>query len=138
MTTWTEACPALLSMEFSKQQYWSGLPFPSPGDLPDPGTEPGSPALQADILPPDPPGKSQLIVLYNQEAVTNLGASQVVLVIKNPPANTGDIRDMGSIPSSGRSPGGGHSNPLQYSGLENPMDSGAWWAPVHSITQSRT
>jgi len=44
---------ALLSMEFFRQEYWSGLPFPSPGDLPDPGIEPGSPALQADALPSD-------------------------------------------------------------------------------------
>ena len=51
-----------------------------------------------------------------------LGASQVVLVVKNPSANAGDIRDTGSIPGSGRSPGGGHSNPLQYSCLENRMD----------------
>ena len=46
------------SMGFSRQEYWSGLPFPSPEDLPDPGTEPGSPALQADALPSEPPGKS--------------------------------------------------------------------------------
>ena len=45
-----------LSMIFSGQEYWSGLPFPSPGDLPDPGIEPGSPALQADALPSEPPG----------------------------------------------------------------------------------
>ena len=44
-------------MEFSRQEYWSGLPFPSPGDLPDPGFAPGSPALQADTLPSEPPGK---------------------------------------------------------------------------------
>ena len=57
--------------------------------------------------------------------------SQVVLVVKNPPANAGDIRDLGSIPVSGRSPGGAHSNPLQCSCLENPIDRGAWWAVVH-------
>ena len=50
------------------------------------------------------------------------GASQVVLVVKNPPANAGDVRDLGSSPGSGRSPGGGHGNPLQYSCLENSMD----------------
>ena len=48
-TPWTGACQAPLSMEFSRKEYWSGLPFPSPGDLPDPGTEHGSPALQADF-----------------------------------------------------------------------------------------
>ena len=51
VTPWTVACQAPLSMGFSRQEYWSGLPFPSLGDLPDPGMEPGSPALQADSLP---------------------------------------------------------------------------------------
>ena len=51
----------------------------------------------------------------------------MVLVVKNPPANAGDTRDMSSIPGSGRSPGGGHGNPHQYSWLENAMDRGAWW-----------
>ena len=56
-TPWTVARQALLSMGFSRQKYWSGLPFPPPGDLPDPGTEPTSPALQADSLPLEPLGK---------------------------------------------------------------------------------
>ena len=54
---WTAARKASLSMEFSRQEYWSGLPFPSPGDLPYPGIEPGSSALQADSLPSELPGK---------------------------------------------------------------------------------
>ena len=65
-------------------------------------------------------------------------ASQVVLVMKNPPADPGDVRDVGSIPVSGRSPGGEHSNPLQCSFLENPMDRGAWRATVHKVAKSRT
>ena len=64
------------------------------------------------------------------------GASQVVLVVKNPPANAGDIRDTGSIPGSGRFPGEGHDNPLQYSCLNNPMDRGALWAMVHGVTKN--
>ena len=56
-TPWTVAHQASLSVGFSRQENWSGLPFPSPGHLPDPGTEPGSPALQADSLPSEPPGK---------------------------------------------------------------------------------
>ena len=48
------------------------------------------------------------------------------------------VGDLGSIPESGRSPGGGHGNPLQYSCLENPMDRGAWWATVHVVTKSQT
>ena len=55
-------------------------------------------------------------------------ASQEELVVKNPPANAGDRRDVGSIPGLGRSPGVGHGNPLQYSCLENRVDRGAWWA----------
>ena len=57
VTPWTVTCQALQSMGFSKQKYWSGLPFPSPGDLPNPGIEPQSPVLQTDSLPPEPPGK---------------------------------------------------------------------------------
>ena len=59
MTPWTVACQVPLSMGFSRQEYWSGLPFPSPGDLLDPGIEPGSPTLQADSLLSEPPGKRQ-------------------------------------------------------------------------------
>ena len=56
-TLWTVPCQAPLSMRFSRQVYWSGLAFPAPGDLPDPGIEPGSPAVQVDSLPAEPPGK---------------------------------------------------------------------------------
>ena len=57
LTPWAVACQSLLSMGFSKQEYWSKLPFPSPGDLPQPGIEPRPPALQADSLLSEPPGK---------------------------------------------------------------------------------
>ena len=73
---WTVAYTAPLSMEFSRQEYWSGLPFPSPGDLPDPGIEARSPALQADTLPSEPPGKPQMIchplkiLSYHQKIVS--------------------------------------------------------------------
>ena len=60
----------------------------------------------------------------------------MALVVKNLPANPGNVRDVGSIPGSGRSPGGGHGNPLQYSCLENPMDRGAWQSTVHGVTKS--
>ena len=59
-------------------------------------------------------------------------------MVKNLPANTGDVRDVGSIPGSEKSPGGGNGNPPQYSCLENPMDKGAWWATVHGVTKSQT
>ena len=62
----------------------------------------------------------------------------MVLGVKNLPTNAGGIKDMGLIPGSGRPPGGGHGNPLQYSCLENPMDRGAWRPIVHSVIQSQT
>ena len=59
-------------------------------------------------------------------------------MVKNLPANAGDTRDVGLIPESGRSPGGGNGNPLQHSCLGNSMDRGAWWATVHGVTTSQT
>ena len=59
----------------------------------------------------------------------------MVLVLKNLPANAGDTGDTDSIPGSGKSPGGGHGNPLQYSCLENPVDRGAWWIAVHGVAK---
>ena len=72
---WTVAYQVPPSMGFSRQEYWSGLPFPSPGDLPDPGIEPGSPTLQADSLPSEPPGKLNSIILINTEVVTVVAVS---------------------------------------------------------------
>ena len=72
------------------------------------------------------------------EYLPMLSASHVALVIKNLLASAGDIRDTGLIPGSGRSPGGGHGNPPQYSCLENPISRGAWQDVVHRITQSQT
>ena len=65
-------------------------------------------------------------------------ASQVVLVVKNPPADAGDIRDTGSVPGSGRFPRKGNGNRFQYSCLENPMGRGAYRATVHRVSQSET
>ena len=67
--------------------------------------------------------------------ITNEPGGQV---IKNPPANAGDARNMGLIPGFGRSSGGSQSNPLQYFCLGNPTDRGAWWATVHGVAKSRT
>ena len=76
-TPWTVANQAPLSMGFSRQQYWSGLPFPSPGNLPDPGMEPGSPALQVDALPSEPPGKSFNPHVHN---VTSSTCNQYIII----------------------------------------------------------
>ena len=62
----------------------------------------------------------------------------MALVVKNLPVSAGDIIDVGSIPGSGRSPGGGHGNPLQYSCLEHPMDRGAWQVIAYSVAKSQT
>ena len=69
---------------------------------------------------------------------THTRASQVALVVKNPPANVGDTGDVGSIPGSGKSPGEGNGHPFQYSCLNNPMDRGAWWATVQRVSKSWT
>ena len=66
------------------------------------------------------------------------GVFQVVLVVKNLPASAGGIRDVDSIPGSGKAPGGGQGNPLQCSCLEDPLDRGAWWATVYRVSETRT
>ena len=68
----------------------------------------------------------------------HIRASQVALVVKRQAANVETLRDAGSIPGLGRSPGGEHGNPLLCSCLENPRDSGAWWAAIYGVAQSRT
>ena len=103
-TQWTVAHQAPLSMGFSRQEHWSGLPLPSPGDLPDPCIEPRSPTLQADTLPSKPPRKSNVYIYIYR-------ASLVVQLVKNPPAMW---ENLGSIPGSGRSPGEGNSYTRQY------------------------
>ena len=65
-------------------------------------------------------------------------APQVALVVKNLPVNAGDVKDVGSVPGLGRSPGGGHGNPLQYLAWIIPMDREAWQATFHRVAQSRT
>ena len=72
------------------------------------------------------------------QSLPRRGASQVAPVVKSPPANAGNIRDMSSVPGLRRSPRGGHGNPFQYSCLENPMDRGAWWATVRRVAESQT
>ena len=79
-----------------------------------------------------------LAVVFICISLVTSRASQEALVVKNPPADVGDVSDEGSIPGSGRPPGGGHGNPLQCSGLENPVDRRAWWATVRGVAESRT
>ena len=124
-------------MGFPRQEHWSGLPFPSPGDPPDPGIKPESPTSQADALTSEPPGKPQLystaIQLYTY-MYKYIWAFPMVSN-KEPACDPGVAGDTGSIPGLRRSPGGGHGNLLQYTCLENPMDRGAWQATVYKVSQ---
>ena len=141
-------------MGFSRQEYWSGSPFSPPGDLPNPGMEPSllycrqtlyhlshqaSPRVATAYLSVDQlsaPSHSFFMPMILQTSVRHqcyefswlprdLWASQVALVVKNPPASAGDLRIEGSTPGLGRSPGGGNGNPFQYPCLGNHMDRGA-------------
>ena len=106
-----------------------------------PGIKPVTPASGGEILTIGLPRKSLQHSFLNWIIMflcTVSWASQEALVVKNPPANPGDIRDGSSVPGSGRSPGGGHSNLLQYSCLENPMDKRAWQAIVHRVRKRQT
>ena len=122
-TPWT-----IPSMEFSRPEY---------RDLPNPGIEPRSPTFQADSSPAEPQGKCLFLKISSRtffftwvQSFTGFPAGSAG---KNPPASEGDA---GSIPGSGRSPGGGNGNSLQYSCLGNPMDRGAWLATVHGVLKS--
>ena len=134
----TVACQAPLSMGFPRQEYWSRLPFPSPGDLPDPGIKPLSPALAGGFFITEPPGKPAKIDYGNIKSIVKdsylfinyLKGSPGDTVVKNPPANAGDTTDVCSIPGSGRCSKERHGNPIQYSCLEKSMNRGAWWATV--------
>ena len=137
-----------------QEEYWSGLPFPSPGDLPNSGIEPRSPALQADALTSEPPGKPKFKREHCQLCHYELEKYSYILEITSVlfncvflPTSSGmwnfpnqrktfpggsdgkelacNAGDPGLISGSGRSPGEGNGNPLPYSCLENPMDRGA-------------
>ena len=168
VTPGTVACQVLLSMEFSRQEFWSGLPFPSPGDLPNPGIKPTFPALASGFFTTREAGASvcgriishclpvflareshgqKSLVGYSpwglkesdttEQLTPAIWASQVALMVKNLLVNAGDKSDEGLIPGSGRSPGVGNGNPLQYSCLENSMGRRAWRATVHGIAKSQ-
>ena len=129
VTPWAAVCQTLLSMEFSRQEYWSGLPFPSPEDLPDPGTEPSSLGFSAPFLSGAHWKIHLKCILYL------IGVSLMAQWYRIHPYNAGVT---GQTPRAGRSRGGGNGNTLQYFCLKNPMDRGAWRATVHGVTKSHT
>ena len=128
------------SMGFSRQEYWSGLPFPSPGDLPYPGIEPGSPAFQADALTFEPQGKQCGRFWFNswvKKIPWKRDRLTSPVFLGFPRGSAGkesacNARDLSSIPGLGRSPGKGKGSPVRYLGLETSMDI------VHGVTKSRT
>ena len=147
-----QSCPTLcdpvdcspqapLSMEFSRQEYWSGLPFLSSGDLPNPGIEPGSPALQANALPSEPGeamswwgkhhNKLRLIGTYGSLQMKRKWSC--VIVPRNILSFAFLIFKKFFKNWSAVSFGEGNDNPLQYSYMENPMDRGAWRATVQGL-----
>ena len=107
-------------MGFPRQEYWSELPFPSPGDLPNSGIELVSPALAGAFFTAEPPGKPFKIICR----IKIFGASLVAQMVKNLPTTW----ETDSIPGLGKSPGEGNDYILQHSYLENSMDRGAWQA----------
>ena len=108
-------------MGFSRQEYENGLPCPPPGDLPNPGTKPRSPALQVDSLLSEPPGKAM-----------NTGVGSRSLFSGNFPTQESN---WGLLYCRC---GENNGTPLQYSCLENPVDGRAWWATVHEVVKSWT
>ena len=152
-------------MGFSRQEYWNGLPYPPPGDLPDPGFKPASSALAGRFFITEPSGKPSTVAAHKHvwHCITKLPISSlwaqyeafpnyIRAAFGNPREGKGLPRwcsgkesscqcrrwDSGSISGSRRSPGEGNGTSLQYSCLGNPMDRGAWWATVHEVTDSWT
>ena len=151
-TPWTVAHQALLSVGFPRQEYWSGLPFPSPEDLPDPEIEPLSPALTGGFFTTESPGKPCLCCIYltyytpiklaiffslglRFNATSQKGqASLVAQKIKNLPA----MRQI-SVQSLGQKDPLKKEMVIHYSILawENPTDKGTWWVVVHGVAKSQ-
>ena len=144
-TPWTAAYQASLSMGFSRQEYWSGLPFPSPGDLPNPGIEPRSPTLQADALTSEPPGKLSSQISWRRKwqptpvLLPGKSHGQRSLIGYNPwGREESDRTERLHFHFSLSRIEEGNGNPLQCSCLENPRDREAWWAAIYGVAQSRT
>ena len=121
-------------MGFSREKSWSGFLCPPPGDLPNPGIEPRSPALQGSpTLQAD-----SLLCVWRKGFIKELVRQPSFPGGSDGKECTHNAGGPGLIPGSGRSPGVGNGNPLQYACLENSVDRGAWWATVHGTAKSRT
>ena len=164
VTAWTVACQAPLSTEVSRQEYWSGLPFTSPEDLPNPGIKPRSPRLQADSLLSEPPGKPKHTrvgslslhhrifptqelnlcslylkwILYHLSCICLFALSRW-LSGKEPACQSRRTRRRRQFdPWVGKIPSSREWLSTPYSCLGNPMERGAWQATVHGAAKSQT
>ena len=153
-TPWTVAPQAPLSMGFYRQEYWSGLPFPPPGDLPDPGIESASPALAGEFFTTEPPGKPSAFSVWhfpntNHPHGEGNDTPLQYSCLENPmDAGAWWAAVHGVTKSRTRLSnltslsllciGEGNGNPLQCSCLENPRDGGAWWAAIYGVAESDT
>ena len=146
MTPWTVACQASLSKRFSRQEYWSGLPCPPPGDLPNPGIEPispVSPALQADSLPAEPPTKRSsllhlhvsLYMISKENKILPLLYDHLIISQHIPAVKESWGRPRFS-PWDGKIPWKRAWPLTPISCLGNPMDRGAWFVTVHGVAKS--
>ena len=121
-------------MGFSRQEYWTELPCPPPGDIPRLGIESVSPALAGGFFTTEPPEKPIWTIIFCHPVPSLMGFPGGSMV-KNLPTNAGDAGDTSLIPESRRSPEEGNGKPLQYSCLGNPMDRGTWWSIVHKVAK---
>ena len=128
VTPWAITFQAPLPMEFSRQEYWSGLPCPPPRDLPNPGIELASPALQADSL----------LLSHQGSLMLSIICVKMLKKLNDIQQFAYNAEDRGSILGLGGSLGEENGNPLWYSCLENSMDRGAWQATIHGVTKNRT
>ena len=141
-TSGTIACQVPLSTGFSRQEHWSRLPFPSPGNLPDPGIEPGSPALQANSSWLSHQELTYVAFKKKKKRRQNL-LWQLCYIFGLPWWLRGkefafSEGDPGLIPGSGRSSGERNGNPLKYAYVGNPIDRRAWQATVHGVAKDQT
>ena len=129
VTTWTVACQAPLFMGFSRQEYWSGLPFPPPGDFPNPGIKPESPPLQADSLPAEPPGEPKFSEITTEDSTSPVSSqthSSLLMSLPQSDAPTPTENEFGSP-----------SLPLS-SGLDALEGQGPGLNPIRSVTSEAT
>ena len=133
-TPWTAAHQAPPSMGFSRQEYWSRLPFPSPGDLPEPGIKPGSPALQADALPSEPPGRRTSLILDNSLLLLP-SLSLLILIVNMMMVFSFTYREFGKLSSGHRTGKGQFSFQFQRKAMPKNAQTTAQLHSSHKLVK---